>query len=497
MPFRPTSLAATAPYVAAVAIAALPLFAHLDALPVRLWDESRLAFNALEMARGESHPLVPTYGGEPEMWNTKPPLFIWIQALFIRVLGEGELALRLPSGLAALATCLLLVRFAQKWLGRPWLGVLAVGVLITARGYVSLHGTRTGDYDALMTLFATGYGLAWFLYTEKRDHRMLWTAAACIAGAVLTKGVGGLLPLPALFLYSVFSGGILRQLRDPQMWLALLAVGAVVAGYYGARETINPGYLAAVRANELGGRYTEVNEAHTAPAHWYVGNLLGYRFRPWVPWWGAGVLLGIFSRDGVLRRTTLFSVLFCGVHLAVISSAATKLEWYDLPVYPLAALTAATGIYILASALRQQLAHLLHSTRFLSILFTTAALITLFFFPYRAALHRALSHELNHWDPPQETFAAEYLQQIQRGERVMRLDALVWKDYYASLAWYRALMHPSDVGVEPTPLDSLRTGQHVYTAQEQIQRDLVAQYAADTIDRYKDVVVVYRITGRR
>lgn len=501
MPSRSASfIQALLPYLAAAVLAALPLFAHLDALPMRLWDESRLAFNALEMARGDSHPLVPTYGGKPEMWNTKPPLLIWIQALFIRVLGEGELAIRLPSALAALATCFLLVRFAQKWLRRPWLGVLAVGVLVTAQGYVSLHGVRTGDYEGLMTLFTTGYGLAWFLYCEKGSRRMLWTAAACIVGAALTKGVGGLLPLPALVLYSIFSGRVFRQLRDPQLWLAMISVGAVVAGYYLGREALNPGYLEAVRANELGGRYAAVNEAHAAPARWYVGNLLGYRFRPWLLWWGAGVLFGIFSKDKLLRAATLFSVLFCGVHLAVISSAATKLEWYDLPVYPFAALTAATGVFgIVAGLYRLATQHIsaLRARPLPLVVFLTLLAILPFILPYQRTLERVLGHQLNHWDPPFETEATEYLQQMHRGARVAQLDTFVWKDYYASVAWYRSVIYGLRDSTETALLDSLRPGQRVYTFQPRVQRELTTRYTADTVERYKDSVVVYRITARR
>ena len=485
------------PYLAAVIIAALPLFAHLDALPVRLWDESRLAFNALEMARGQSHFLVPTYGGEPEMWNTKPPLLIWLQALAIRILGEGELALRLPSALAALATCLLLVRFADKWLRRAWLGVLAVGVLVTAQGYVSLHGVRTGDYEALVTLFITSYGLAWFLYCEGGNRRMLWTAAACIAGAALTKGVGGLLPLPALALYSIFSGRILRQLRDPHLWLSMLLVAGVVAGYYLGREAVNPGYLDAVRANELGGRYATVNESHAAPAHWYVGNLVGYRFRPWVLWWAAGLLLGALSKDKLVRAATLFSALFCGIHLAIISSAATKLEWYDLPLYPFSALTAGTGIYALSAAIYRLALRRVGTQHSAALLLATVLAILPFALPYRAALLRVFQHELNYWDPPFETDAASYMQQLHRGQRKRRVDAFVWKDYNASIAWYRSVIYGFRDSTETVALDSLKAGQHVFTFQPQVQAGLTARFIADTIERYKDSVVLYRIQAQR
>ena len=43
-----------------------------DSLPLLFWDESRAANNALEMVRS-GHWLVPSYGGVPDHWQTKPP----------------------------------------------------------------------------------------------------------------------------------------------------------------------------------------------------------------------------------------------------------------------------------------------------------------------------------------------------------------------------------------------------------------------------------------
>lgn len=119
------------------------------------------------------------------------------------------------------------------------------------------------------------------------------------------------------------------------------------------------------------------------------------------------------------------------------------------------------------------------------------------FLSYRAGLQRAFGHALNSWNPPHETFAKEYLQQVHRGERTVRLDAFVWKDYYASIAWYRSLLSGWRGGTEPASPDSLQPGQHVYTFQETVQREQVARHIADTIDRYKDVVLVCHITKRR
>ena len=68
-----------------------PLFLHLDVLPLRLFDESRLAMNAAAMIMNNNW-LVTYYQDNPDMWSTKPPLLIWIQALLFKLIGPTELS---------------------------------------------------------------------------------------------------------------------------------------------------------------------------------------------------------------------------------------------------------------------------------------------------------------------------------------------------------------------------------------------------------------------
>ena len=52
-------------------LAAVFLVSDIALHPIVLWDESRVAVNALEMSqRGFS--LITTYGFKPDLWNTKP-----------------------------------------------------------------------------------------------------------------------------------------------------------------------------------------------------------------------------------------------------------------------------------------------------------------------------------------------------------------------------------------------------------------------------------------
>ena len=140
-----------------------PLFQHLNVLTIRLWDESRLAINAYEMYYHGNY-LIPTFDGAPDMWNTKPPLMVWLQVFFMKIFGVNEWAIRLPSALAALFTCILLMFIAVRYVKNFWFGFICVLVLITSRGYVGEHASRTGDYDALLAFFTTLSCLSFFVF---------------------------------------------------------------------------------------------------------------------------------------------------------------------------------------------------------------------------------------------------------------------------------------------------------------------------------------------
>lgn len=321
----------------------LPLVFGLTQAPIQTWDEARQAVNAFEMLRSGGHWLVTTFGHQPDLGNTKPPLLIWLQALSMSVLGPGELAVRLPSLLAALGTVGLL-HGAGRAVGRPAWGLLAGAILTTTQGYLGPHLARSGDYEALLCLWVLGQVLATFAYAETGRRRYLAGAAAAVAGAVLTKGVAGLLGLPALALYLLWTKRLWATLRRPAFWLAAGGAVALPALYYVLRERALPGYWAAVAANELGGRFGHNLSATTQPLLYHVQNLLRYQLRPWWPLLPvAGLLLAVGPATAA-RRLGGLAGFFALSWLLLITIAKTKLEWYPAPMLPPLALLLALGL---------------------------------------------------------------------------------------------------------------------------------------------------------
>lgn len=378
-----------------LALAAVPLFLDLGRLPVQLWDESRQSVSAWEMAHG-GNPLVLRYDGQPDHWYTKPPFLVWLQAISYRLFGVSVWAFRLPSALAALGTVWLVYRFAAFRLSRPLAGFFAGLVLVTAAGYVRLHGVRTGDYDSLLTLWITLSWIAFFEYLEDGQRRQLYWLGAAVTLAVVTKSVQGVLGLPALLVYALLRGRLWWLLRQPRLYLVAALGAAVVAGYYLAREHYDPGYWQAVLVNELGGRFNEVIEGHSGPWTFYFDNIYQSEFSFWVWWLLPAVLVWLQPRRQV-RWAGLLLLVFTLGWLAVISAAATKLSWYTVPIYPPLALLLGLGLDYLYHDVLAVYLPLLQPRWHWLVRVGLVALV--FYFPFRSVVRDILHQRTEDPDP--------------------------------------------------------------------------------------------------
>lgn len=338
-----------APYAALVACAVF-LFVDLRALPIQLWDESRIAVNALEMhQRGVS--LVTTYGFAPDLWNTKPPLLVWLIAAAMGVFGPTDFAAHLPSMLAALGTLALTAAFVRRMTGSPWAAAFAAMLLALSVGFFGEHGARTGDYDALLSLFTTAYLVMLFFALHRRrpaPGRMIG-AGLLGAGALLTKSIAGAVPAAGLGLYVLATRRWSRLFRSP-WWAIALLVGLVpAAAFYLAREAAAPGYLAAVWGNDVSGRFLTALDSH-AGAPWY------YLYVIFIGLFSASPLallspLALKFTRGKARLGLLFSLCAAAGVIGVVSLASTKLTQYAAPALPFLAMATAIAAHAAVSRL--------------------------------------------------------------------------------------------------------------------------------------------------
>jgi len=480
-------------YVVLIAILYMPIFGHLDTLPIRIWDESRLAVNAYEMLNDENH-LVTHFEGKPDMWNTKPPFMIWCQVVCMKLLGVNELAVRLPSAIAAFLTCMALLIFSQWYLKNFWFGFIAIFVLISTQGYISLHGTRTGDYDALLTLFTTLSGLFFFAFCETKKYRALYCFFICTALAVLTKSVTGLLFLPAILIYGIIQKQFIPLLKNKHFYFGLLSFLTLVVGYYLLREANNTGYIAAVWENELGGRYLSVIENHQHDFWFYLKNLIDFRLSTtWYVLIPFGCITGVLViKNKKVNRITLFSFLMVIIFFIIISTAQTKLEWYDIPLYPFLSIIVAVFIHYVFQLLynvkwfRQKL-----SVNIIPYLF----LFLIGIVPYKKVLDKTYKPKEYFW---RKDFyeIGYYLKDAIKGKYHLNKQCLLYEGYHAHNLFYLNILNDKGIEISFKDWKKLEKEDVVIASQKNVKQYVEEHYNHQVLNS-NGTIITYLIHGNK
>ncbi len=459
-----------------------PIFLHLDSLPIRVWDEARLAISAHEMLHNNNY-LIPHYNGQPDMWGTKPPLVIWLQTFFYKCIGVSELAVRLPSALAAFFTTLIIMLFSIKYLKNYWFGLIASLVLVTSYGYINGHAVRTGDLDSPVAFFTTFYCLTFFLFIELGDRKYLHLFFIGLTLSVLAKSVQGLLFIPALGIYVLMAKKFWEIAKNKWFYFDLLICIAVVLSYYLTREYYNPGYLKAVSENELGGRYLTSLEGHENIFMFYFNQLLDSNFSDWILFVPCGLLVGFTLKDAKLKRLTLFSFLAILSYWLVISISQTKCEWYDVPLYPLMSIVCSIAIYWAFLSLREATAvNPILKFYIIPALF----LVIVFIRPYQKIIDKVYfpkesSREID------ETHISYFLKEAVHSKRSIKDYTICYNGHNAHLAFYLIPLNEKNQNVHFKDWHLLAPEDIASASQYDVQQYIEKHYLFEIVDTYFNV----------
>ncbi len=479
-------------YLLVTLLIAMPLAHALDYLPIQLWDESRLAMNALEMYRS-GKLIVTTYGGQPDMWNTKPPLLIWLEAGSLHLFGLSELSLRIPSLVASFLTCYLLYWFLAKKYKTPAWGIISCLVLVSSAGYVYLHRSRTADYDATLVFFTTAYILLFFLYLEEGARKYLYGFFAALVLAALTKGIAALILLPALFLYALFSRKLLPVLKDKHTYAGIALFIFFVAGYYLLREHYNPGFIKQVADNELGGRYLHVVDNPGPPiTRWfYFDKIISTEFQHWM-WWMVAAIISIpFVKDDAVRRLLIYALGAALCQFLVITFSASKFEWYIMPCYPFFAMIAGYMIYLVYEAIQTTDVVKAMLGKVLAVLF----ILCISYVPYT----QIIAADREPWvaNGGLETVNTTlYLKDMLYGKRPADGYCLVSEEYRADVSWYQELLETKGHPLPTVDKWELHPGSKAIIFNQGLKEFVEKIYDVKVIDEFR-TVKVYEIIRRK
>jgi 4-amino-4-deoxy-L-arabinose transferase-like glycosyltransferase len=306
--------------------------------PLMLPDEGRYVGVAWEMMRSGDW-LTPTLDGLP--FFHKPPLFYWITAGAMSVLGLNEWAARAAPLLGSLLGAGALYLFIRRWVGDRSARLTLVALLAQPLFYV---GGQFANLDMLVAgcITATILLAAHAALSADRKlpyRRTLACAYAMAAIGVLAKGLIGIV-IPAL----VVAVWLIAQRRWRVLlmllwWPGLLLFVLVAAPWFVAMQLRFADFLDYFFVVQHFKRFAAGGFNNVQP-FWFYPMLLLLFSLPWLPW-----LYRLFFRpaavDSTQREVRLLLLLWVGLVLLFFSMPQSKLVGYVLPaVPPLAALMA-------------------------------------------------------------------------------------------------------------------------------------------------------------
>jgi 4-amino-4-deoxy-L-arabinose transferase-like glycosyltransferase len=318
-----------------LAVCAVVLFfGGLGSLPLMEPDEGRYTEIPREMlARGDF--VTPHLDGV--LYLEKPPLYYWLNAGALTVLGRPEVASRVAGagfGLAGLG----------RAAGGRRTGFHAALFLATAPLYFAL--SRAVIIDMVLTFFLTAALTCFWLAqarTDGRAARWLWYGAfAAAALATLAKGlIGFVIPGAVIFFYLL----VMRRwavLRRVPWAGGLLLFAALAVPWHALAARRTPDFLWFYFVHEHVLRYATAEAARQQPV-WFFLPVLLVGLLPWSGFLPAGWRL--FRRGSLRERPAIaFLAIWAGFVVVFFSASQSKLIPYVLPACPPLAVLAALSL---------------------------------------------------------------------------------------------------------------------------------------------------------
>lgn len=311
-------------------------------------DEPRFTLVARTMVESGDY-LFPQRGSQ--LYSDKPPVFMWLQALFYQVSGSWRLAFMLPSLLSALVTVGLCFDLARRFYNVRVAIVAGLALLFTVH---FTYMMKRAQIDPVVIALITASAYCFLREAMDPRQRRYWLLGCFFAGiGVITKGVGilGLLMPLSLWLAAKWSLPAHRYLapealrtarahagvRWPLGVLVLLAaIGIwVVPMLLTVWREQAPEQLAYARDILLG----QTAERYAKPKHhfqppWYF---LGVMLSMWLPlmlvlpW-----VIGAWRKARHVRRVKVLApLLFALLVVLFFSLSPAKRDMYILPALPM------------------------------------------------------------------------------------------------------------------------------------------------------------------
>jgi 4-amino-4-deoxy-L-arabinose transferase-like glycosyltransferase len=269
-----------------------------------------------------------------KVWYEKPPLFMWLMAAAMKLIGFSSFAAKLPSAIFGLSSILLTYLISRKMFGKI-AGFFSAFALLTITHY--LYYSRMAMLDVTTTFFISLALVIFYLSKTSEKKYFLILSGIFVGLAVMTKGVVGFLPLLIIFcyeLYLILTGQQKISVKGFLNYFLLILSAFVIflPWHFEMYRKFGSAFVNNYVVYHVWDRATHEIEDKGRPFTWYF-IVLKVSMRLWFVALLAAfpyAILRAIKKDNRLAFLTIWAV----VVFLFFSAAKSKLVWYIIPIYP-------------------------------------------------------------------------------------------------------------------------------------------------------------------
>lgn len=323
----------------------LVFFYRLGALPLYDYDEAGYAQVVQHTIQSGDFFILQKSG---DAWFDKPPLVLWLTVGSVKILGESEFAMRLPTAFFGIAAVFGAYLLTLQLTGNFYAG-LASGFILLLSGIFPAAGRQLrldAPLAASMVWAAYGFVRGW---KNQKWHLLFWLGTAA---GLLIKGA----PVFLVGAIAIIFSAVHRQwdwLRSRYFWLGVSLFFAVSAPWH-AYEAIKFG--SRFWENYLGYHIWQRATTDVLGRGATNGDYLWHFFILNEPWFALGFILFALVLWYRHKRfpgseAALASFLSALFIFFAFAAAKTKLVFYLIPLFPFEAVAiACAGLFVFRSA---------------------------------------------------------------------------------------------------------------------------------------------------
>ncbi len=250
-------------------------------------------------------------------YSDHPPAGYWMMALSLKIMGDSNLAVRLPSAILGFLS-LIVIYFLGKELFNKTVGFASA--LSLASSYWFLFRARSGNLDVPLTFF---FLLTLLLALKSvKDKKFQLPFSISMALLLLIKTLVPFVIIPSLIII------FWKKVKLKKLVWPLGLVAAVFLGWVFSQQMINSNFLPRFFSIGLPGVKVETDywqNLKLMKDYLYLG--IGRWFWPGI----VSVLIGLFLRQ---RRFLILSVFFLVFFIPFIFSQKGQI-WHLIPLHPI------------------------------------------------------------------------------------------------------------------------------------------------------------------